>query len=269
MAVDTSRAVGTIAAYKAQMEGIKSRRVADLERARQTRKPGSNWRHRRRRYDQLGEACERRHFGEPHPKTGLGLDSPARLWRWIVYRVEHLKACRSLPTISRSNLYVETPDPFWDALLKAYGHLHELRMHGFDVPEAPEPRYVQMTEDEAADKLRCIAVRLEAGDRGPVESPASRADEPRASVWLGKPGDRPKIRGKHVPRLTPARYNVIKALLDRWPDGLSKDELVTESGHGDAVNIVKTIYKLSPEWTSAIKLPGREGRGEGYRILPD
>jgi hypothetical protein len=103
--------------------------------------------------------------------------------------------------------------------------------------------------------------------RGPApldEGPAGRIAAP--SVVLGELKDRPKIRGVEVPRLSRARYDVVRALLAVWPETLNKDELVARSGHGGAVGILKALKqnKKSPEWASAIDLPGE--RGVGYRI---
>jgi hypothetical protein len=87
-------------------------------------------------------------------------------------------------------------------------------------------------------------------------------------VVLGKITDKPRVRGKAMPRLTQARHNVIEALLGVWPDGLVKDELEARSGHPDAVNIFKTIRTISPDWYAVLLPPGQEGRGSGYRIAP-
>jgi hypothetical protein len=89
---------------------------------------------------------------------------------------------------------------------------------------------------------------------------------PRPAVTLGKQSDQPKIRGKAVPHLSTTRYNVVKALLNAWPGSLNKDELVTKSGHRDAVNILRRLHDQSrtPEWATAINLAGT--RGVGYRI---
>jgi hypothetical protein len=69
--------------------------------------------------------------------------------------------------------------------------------------------------------------------------------------------------GKEVERLTKPGYDVVKALIETGPPGLSKDALVAKSGHGDAVNILKRLAK-QPLWQEVISLPGRTGRR--YRI---
>jgi hypothetical protein len=109
--------------------------------------------------------------------------------------------------------------------------------------------------------LRVGPTRIPSGGEQAPEAPS-----PGPPVILGKPGEKPKIRGKEVPSLTVARYNVVMTLLKVWPNGLSKDELPDKSGHPDAVNVIKEVRKLSPEWESVILLPGRTQRGLGYRI---
>jgi hypothetical protein len=108
-------------------------------------------------------------------------------------------------------------------------------------------------------------------DRSPG-TPAAKgtvpADEQPSSpaVTLGGQNDKPRIRGKATRRLSPPRYNVIKALLGVWPKSLNKDQLVQRSGHRDAVNILGRLKrcKTLPEWETAIEMA--EITGVGYRI---
>jgi hypothetical protein len=78
-------------------------------------------------------------------------------------------------------------------------------------------------------------------------------------VLLGQPGDEPRINGKLKPRLTHARYNIVKALLSAGGNGLTGDDLVIKSGHGGAVNTLKNLASSDPDWKSVILLPGRPG----------
>jgi hypothetical protein len=87
---------------------------------------------------------------------------------------------------------------------------------------------------------------------------------PGPLVILGEPGDQPMVRGILKPRLTLARYNTVKALLDAGDAGLSGDDMVLKSGHGGAVNTLKSLAKSDPDWASVILLPGQPGRR--YRI---
>jgi len=86
------------------------------------------------------------------------------------------------------------------------------------------------------------------------------------AVVLGNFGDKPRIRGKEVSRLSKPRFDVIEALLNDWPKRLSKDELIAVSGHQDAVNILTRLNRHTKhtEWASVIEL-ARE-RCVGYGI---
>ena len=90
-------------------------------------------------------------------------------------------------------------------------------------------------------------------------------EDPAPLVILGKLGDKPTVRGKPKNPLTVPRYNVIKALLDAGENGLTGDALATKSGHGGAVNTLKTLAKGDPDWKAVISLPGKPGCR--YRIV--
>jgi hypothetical protein len=83
-------------------------------------------------------------------------------------------------------------------------------------------------------------------------------------VSLGGRGDQQLVRGKVKPRLTTARYDVIKELIDAGDKGLTGDDLVNNSGHGGAVNILKNLARSDRDWGAVILLPGRPGGR--YRI---
>ncbi len=95
-------------------------------------------------------------------------------------------------------------------------------------------------------------------EKKPPDAPTQRP------VILGKPGDEPIVLGKRKNRLTQPRYDVITALLAAGDDGLSKDSLATDSGHGDAVGILKRLADSDPEWKAVIRLAGVPGGR--YRI---
>lgn len=135
---------------------------------------------------------------------------------------------------------------------------------------------MQITRDEAAFWLEdsgypipykspLPAAHLATNDQDRDHEPEIKVI-PGPAVVLGRVGAKPTVFGKELDVLTPARHNVIQALLKVWPEGLSKDELPRKSGHRDAVNVIKTVKKLSDEWNAAVLTPGRSGRGLGYRI---
>jgi hypothetical protein len=93
---------------------------------------------------------------------------------------------------------------------------------------------------------------------------ATEAQDAGPLVILGEPGDQPIVNGRTKNRLTLPRFHVIKALMEAGRDGLSKDELVDRSGHGDAVNILKRLAKSNADWDAVIQLG--ETPGGRYRI---
>jgi hypothetical protein len=95
----------------------------------------------------------------------------------------------------------------------------------------------------------------------PDEQPEAK---PNALVILRCPSASPIVRGMEKPRLTDARYNVVKALLDAGDGGLTGDDLVVKSGHGGAVNTLKTLAKSDADWRAVILLAG--GPGKRYRL---
>lgn len=90
------------------------------------------------------------------------------------------------------------------------------------------------------------------------------AGKSKMLVQLGGPAERVIVRGKVQRKLTKAQRDVIEALLAAGSSGLTKDQLVSQSGHGDAVGVLKRLRAKSPEWRAVIGLA--EVTGGGYRI---
>lgn len=84
-------------------------------------------------------------------------------------------------------------------------------------------------------------------------------------VALSGQASQPVVCGKPKPLLGPAQYNAVQALLEAGPAGLSKDELVRRSGHGDAVRVIKRLRASDPDWAAVLPLPGRSWKH--YRVL--
>jgi hypothetical protein len=168
-------------------------------------------------------------------------------------------------------LVTPPPGPFplggpWDQIvIELTGRRWLLGKPGVYRTEDPADQWIY-TELRAERVERLFRVRgIKVPDSlGQTDGPEGE----RLPVILGDVGSKPTIRGVEVDPLTPARHAVITALLNVWPKGLTKDKLATESGHGDAVNLLKQIRKSSPLWKSVILLPGKTGRGLGYRIAP-
>jgi hypothetical protein len=92
-----------------------------------------------------------------------------------------------------------------------------------------------------------------------------RNEQPILPIVLSGQGKPVKVKGKEKAALTDPQYNVLAALLAAGARGLNKDELVNESGHGDAVRILKRITEIDADWKAAIAIAGKTGGG--YRIL--
>lgn len=84
-------------------------------------------------------------------------------------------------------------------------------------------------------------------------------------VALFGPGDQPKIGTQRKPPLSRAAYDVVFALIQAGKDGLTKDQLDTQSNHGDARKIMKRLADGDDDWAAVLVFPGKAGRG-GYRI---
>lgn len=92
----------------------------------------------------------------------------------------------------------------------------------------------------------------------------ARPGSPPPPVVLNGPGCPPAVLGKQKETLRVAQYNVVQALLDAGPAGLTKDELVRRSRHGDAVNIIKRLARSDADWAAVLPLPVTSGKG--YRL---
>jgi hypothetical protein len=129
-------------------------------------------------------------------------------------------------------------------------------------------RQIQGTFEEAREMRLLDAVELLSPSRTaglPSDLPPGGESAAAVSpVILGKPTDEPVVHGKRKPRLTAPRYKVVKALLEAGEDGLSKDSLATESGHTDAVGILKRLAESDDDWRAVILLAGVPGGR--YRI---
>jgi hypothetical protein len=120
---------------------------------------------------------------------------------------------------------------------------------GFPTPSHPEP--------------------LESDNGGIGGSGSKRHKEPLAAsekVKLFSLGSNPQAIVNGVPKsgLTQKQHKVIETLLKSGANGLTKRQLVHQSGCTDAVNILKRLEDKD-DWKQCISLPG--GPGRGYRIL--
>lgn len=73
------------------------------------------------------------------------------------------------------------------------------------------------------------------------------------------------IHGKTLAVKTKAQEGVLRALIEAFPGGLTKDELVQQSGYEDAVNVLKRL-RSKPTFSSLIELRGPSHARGGYAI---
>jgi hypothetical protein len=106
-----------------------------------------------------------------------------------------------------------------------------------------------------------------------AESSQSKNDEPETeatvsppepAVILNGPDQNPIVLGKEKKRLSPARYDVVKALLDANRN-LTKDELDRKSKHSDARKLLGRLADSDPDWKAVIVFPAAHGAGYGIR----
>jgi hypothetical protein len=64
-------------------------------------------------------------------------------------------------------------------------------------------------------------------------------------------------------RLTPARFDVVKALIKQYPGTFTKDELITVSKRGGAINVLRSLRDSDRVWESVIKMAEHTGGGYG------
>jgi hypothetical protein len=78
-------------------------------------------------------------------------------------------------------------------------------------------------------------------------------------VILGQRGEHVFVSGIEKRRLSDAQYDVISTLLKVNDKGLGKDQLASQSGHGDAVRVLKRLSRADEDWRNVIVLPGKTG----------
>jgi hypothetical protein len=95
------------------------------------------------------------------------------------------------------------------------------------------------------------------------EAEQKPAPPPIIPVKLCGRDEGPIVYGVRKKRLTPARYDIIKALLEA-DRNLTKDQLDSKSGRTEARKTLKKLFDSDKDWAKAIILP--EGPGTGYGI---
>lgn len=75
----------------------------------------------------------------------------------------------------------------------------------------------------------------------------------------------PVVNGNTKRMLTQAEHDILVALLEAGPRGLTKDELDEKSGHTEARKYLRKLASEDPDWASVILFPEQKCRG-GYRL---
>jgi hypothetical protein len=112
--------------------------------------------------------------------------------------------------------------------------------------------------DELLEAAKEFCQREKSCPAGPAAD-----DAKRSRVDLRGREEGPMVLGKTKEKLTTPQYKVVKALLAAGDEGLTKNELIGKSGHGDAVNVLKRLSHKD-DWQSVIHLAGITGGR--YRI---
>lgn len=98
---------------------------------------------------------------------------------------------------------------------------------------------------------------------GPGGNPVGQtvAAPPPEAVVLG-PTHREPVLVRNEPKTlrTRAQYDVLRVLLKAGKAGLTRDQLVTQSGHADPVNVLVRLAR-DLDWASVIHFPGPGGKG--------
>lgn len=84
-------------------------------------------------------------------------------------------------------------------------------------------------------------------------------------MQLSGPGMPCRVLGHPKPALNPEEFAVVAALMDAYPEALSRAQLERAAGP-DAHRVLLALRKKDTSWSSAILIPSRSGRG-GYRLL--
>jgi len=102
----------------------------------------------------------------------------------------------------------------------------------------------------------------------PTAKPAPAAPAGVVALILGGPGDNPIVFGKPKPKLSAARYAVVKALQDSGVDGLTKDDLDRRSGRTDARRTLGRLAESDKDWGAVIQMAGVVGGRYRLRLAP-
>ena len=180
----------------------------------------------------------------------------ARQWMVFVYR--------RLEVNPDDYLRPTTSTDLMGRRLKEGGKAKKLPLGVFEASALILGRILGENHEFQPDQL---AAPLPSGTADPPPEGDRTPEEPAAAgplVFPEKRADEPTVNGRRKKRLTNAQYDVLDVLIAAGDDGLSKDSLATESGHGDAHRVLQRLAESDPDWDSVILMA--EKPGGRYRI---
>ncbi|MCC6907049.1 MAG: hypothetical protein IT430_03830 [Phycisphaerales bacterium] len=183
------------------------------------------------------------------------------------WRIEYVANERSVPLDRLRQALQMLPDAPSDELTSAITRVESIAESGC----VPGSRlgFPGIQDDQTRDDCAALVAWWRRLTTEKTTSPAqprrsARVEMPPSLVLRGR-DQGPIVCDVEKPILGEKSYNVIDCLIAAGARGLVGRTLSTRSGSGDAVNILKRLSKVDPDWKRVIVLPGRTGRG--YRVL--
>jgi hypothetical protein len=125
----------------------------------------------------------------------------------------------------------------------------------------------RLSSPEMIRSLGWIASTLE-GKPDTPEDYLAAASSKSCPVTLFSVEDEPVVFGHRVPRLTTGQFNVVKVLIDAFPDRVPLDALATRSDTGDPVGMIDRRRRHNARWRAVLDKPGQAHGGYGLRTTP-
>jgi hypothetical protein len=183
--------------------------------------------------------------------------------RFPIYRYWCIPAAGSTPSIC-PNADPPTDEADRKVLLE---YLPEIAQRFRDLRLIPEDQIIHWVgrQTKLGTICRCDLTRAKGNGIADSSPVVKLADSPKGEsrVVLRSREEGAIVLGKPKRKLTTPQYNVVKALLEAGEVGLTKDELVSKSKHGDARGILTRLAEKE-DWKKVIHLAGLTGRR--YRI---
>jgi hypothetical protein len=125
---------------------------------------------------------------------------------------------------------------------------------------------LQNMKDQEAKKD--LPDQEDSSDQAKSKSKELKMNKPELLITLGTIDDSPIVCGKKKKKLSVREYNILKTLIDAYPDRLSMKEIAEKPNHSEPSKALGKLSKKDPDWKRAISMPGIGGSGKGYGINP-